>query len=58
MEKTKRNCWWCKFNKLSGNYFFGRCMKRKFKDRTNEISNTLVDKGCHFFKRHRWARKK
>ena len=51
MRKIKKSCWNCKFNKLGGISFFGRCMKRQFKDKTNEISNVLVDKGCYLFKR-------
>ena len=44
----KRNCWNCKFNKLGGYTFFGRCTKRKFKD--SQIPNFIVDKGCYLFK--------
>ena len=45
------NCWDCKYNDLTGVYFFGRCtwFEKHGKGENKTILRKIVDKGCKFY---------
>jgi len=43
--KEVKNCWECRYNKLGGDTFLGRCQQKNLK----HIPPHVVDKGCSKF---------
>jgi|SaaInlLV_10m_DNA_2_1039722.scaffolds.fasta_scaffold39760_2 hypothetical protein len=50
-NKTKKNCWECGYQDLTGNTFLGICLWfKEHRKEIKEIPPKIVDEGCKFFK--------